>query len=65
MEDVVENCLQKGGYGYAEGKPCVIVKMKKIFGFIPKLNDSSDYLKIHCKGNSLANDRGQLTLRFQ
>ena len=52
MEDVTKHCLHKGDYGYAEGQPCVIVKLNKIFEFIPKLKGKTDYLQIHCEGNS-------------
>jgi len=50
MEDVTKHCLHKGDYGYAEGQPCVIVKLNKIFEFIPKLKGKTDYLQIHCEG---------------
>ena len=55
MEDVSQHCLHKGDYGYTDGQPCVIVKMNKIFEFIPELTGSADYLKIKCRGNFSAN----------
>jgi len=52
MDEVQNECLLKGDYGYTEGKPCVIVKMNKVFEFMPKLKKNSkvDYLQIKCRG---------------
>jgi len=55
MVNVQKECIEKGDYGFAEGKPCVIIKMNKIFQFIPELIKSKDgvmrdYLQIQCTG---------------
>merc|ERR1712083_693682 len=55
-----EECILKGDYGYTEGKPCVIIKLNKIFQFIPKLKGTNkDYLQIKCEGEHPA-DRDNL-----
>jgi len=59
MEDVQEQCIKKGDYGFTEGKPCVIIKLNKIFQFNPILTDDADFLKIVCEGEHPA-DRDNL-----
>lgn len=56
FDDIQQNCLMKGDYGFTEGKPCIVVKMNKVFEFIPKLKKGSDvdYLKIKCDGEHAA-----------
>jgi sodium/potassium-transporting ATPase subunit beta len=51
MEELKRNCLDKGDYGFSAGQPCVIVKLNKVFEFIPLLKDPKDkVLKIECTG---------------
>lgn len=52
MEDVQKECLRQGDYGYSAGTPCVIIKMNKVFEFIPELDPKAgkDYLQIECRG---------------
>lgn len=51
MVQVQKECILKGDYGYTEGQPCVIIKINKVFQFIPELKkDSEDFLQIECKG---------------
>lgn len=53
------DCLKtEAAYGFADGKPCVAVKMNKIFEFMPQLNKTGehkdvDYLRIQCQGEHL------------
>jgi len=51
FEDVMENCVN-AQYGYADGSPCIAVKLNKVFEFVPVLaNDTDvDYLKLECVG---------------
>ena len=58
MNEVQKHCLQKGDYGFTEGKPCIIVKMNKVFEFIPELKKGSDkdYLQIQCRGKEISFD---------
>merc|ERR1719204_1687103 len=37
MASVQKHCLERGDYGFSEGKPCVIIKMNKVFEFKPEL----------------------------
>jgi len=53
MEDIQEKCIKKGDYGYSKGTPCVIIKMNKVFEFVPTLDkkrSDKDYLQIKCDG---------------
>ena len=52
MKKVNSECLDKGDYGFTEGQPCVVIKMNKVFEFIPKLKKDSKekFLEIECRG---------------
>jgi len=36
FKDVATNCTADDQYGYDKGQPCVLVKINKIFGWVPK-----------------------------
>jgi len=46
------NCPEDG-FGYDEGKPCVAIKMNRIFEFVPEITDGDDIV-IKCEGEHLA-----------
>lgn len=51
MEDVKKECIFSEDYGFTKGQPCVVIKINKVFQFIPELKkDSKDYLQIACEG---------------
>jgi len=50
---LLENCPM-GDYGYGAGKPCVAVKMNRIFEFEPEINDGGDDILIECIGEHIA-----------
>ena len=37
-------------YGYADGKPCVAVKMNRVFEFMPEIEGGGDDILIECIG---------------
>jgi len=55
MDDVMTNCVDNS-YGYPEGKPCVVVKLNKIFEFIPvlKKEENVSFVRIECRGQHVA-----------
>jgi sodium/potassium-transporting ATPase subunit beta len=53
MAALNSSCFHSDDYGFEVGKPCVIVKLNKVFEFIPQLNTTKspeNFLKIECKG---------------
>jgi len=58
MPEVVRECLlpDRNGtnvtYGFESGQPCVVVKLNRIFEFVPILKNRSEtpYLEIRCEG---------------
>lgn len=48
FKNVMDNCVN-ANYGFAEGKPCVVIKLNKIFEFVPELT-SGDELEFDCAG---------------
>jgi len=54
MTDVQEHCIKKGDYGFHDGQPCVVIKMNKVFEFIPEIDpkksNGTKYLQIVCRG---------------
>jgi len=52
---LLTNC-PRGDYGYHDGKPCVAVKMNRIFEFQPEINDGGQDILIECKGEHIADE---------
>jgi sodium/potassium-transporting ATPase subunit beta len=63
------DCIIERQYGFATGQPCVLVKMNKIYGFVPKpgaavhekhaythanCTENREAVAIHCSGEYLA-----------
>ncbi|CAF1158039.1 unnamed protein product [Rotaria sp. Silwood1] len=52
------DCTSQNQYGYSNGKPCILVKMNKIVGFIPKpgylSEDKHAFKSARCRSNSNA-----------
>lgn len=48
---LLNGCLQRVDYGYYEGGPCVILKLNRIFGWIPVLNGSGG-IQVTCQGEN-------------
>jgi len=51
LKGVMDNCVN-ANYGYEDGTPCFVIKLNKIFEFMPKLevNATEDFLKFECSG---------------
>ena len=43
--------FQENDFGYDEGKPCVAIKMNRIFEFVPQIANGDDIV-IKCEGKS-------------
>jgi len=52
MTNVMANCVDSGTYGFEDGTPCFVVKLNKIYEFVPKLKSTTDkeFLEIECEG---------------
>jgi len=50
---LLENCPM-GDYGYDDGKPCVAVKMNRIYEFVPEIEGGGDDILIECIGEHIA-----------
>jgi len=48
-KEIMENCVNSN-FGFEDGTPCFVVKMNKIFEFMPNLTDAGEVLKIQCQG---------------
>lgn len=42
IDSLGKNCTWQRDYGYDDGKPCILLKLTKIFGWEPELYDSTD-----------------------
>lgn len=49
----VQSC-PPNDYGYSDGKPCVAVKMNRIYEFMPEIVNGSDEILIKCEGEHIA-----------
>ncbi|XP_020608387.1 sodium/potassium-transporting ATPase subunit beta-1-like [Orbicella faveolata] len=36
-------------YGYDEGKPCIFMKLNRVYNWAPEPNDGKDYVELSCK----------------
>jgi len=52
ITDLLANCPEND-FGYDEGKPCVAIKMNRIFEFVPQIANGDDIV-IKCEGEHLA-----------
>jgi len=43
IDSLGPDCVWQRDYGYDEGKPCVLLKLNKIFNWEPVLYDNTDY----------------------
>lgn len=53
FKNVMDNCVN-ANFGYPDGKPCVVIKLNKIFEFVPELTDDGNELKFECAGEHSA-----------
>jgi len=53
IQGFLDNC-PIDDYGYADGKPCVAVKMNRVFEFMPEIEGGGDDILIECIGEHLA-----------
>lgn len=49
-----DNGCTANGFGYADGFPCIAIKMNRIYEFIPKIKDDGDEIEIQCRGEHVA-----------
>jgi len=47
------NCTESTGYGMKNQKPCILVKMNKVYGWVPE--GSSNTLKLECTNANVVN----------
>ena len=53
------NCQRHNQFGYANGWPCVLVRINKVFGWLPETNGTSSDVLVNCTGENSA-DRESL-----
>nr|CAH8831584.1 unnamed protein product [Trichobilharzia regenti] len=51
-------CNNKNSYGYSKGTPCVLLKLNKVYGWMPSPEDSSvsNDILVNCSGQNPADD---------
>ncbi|CAH8441053.1 unnamed protein product [Heterobilharzia americana] len=63
--DKLGPCNEKNDYGYSKGSPCVLLKINKVYGWLPSLGDSapSNDILVNCSGQNPADEEniGEMT----
>lgn len=52
------NCTKKLGYGLKNSQPCVLLRMNKVYGWVPE--GDSEYLTVECNSGVIVNKGGFL-----
>lgn len=53
LSSLGENCQSANGFGYPNGQPCVLLKLNRVFGWLPEIiNNASNNVQIVCQGEN-------------